>query len=208
MKTVAVSTYKGGVGKTTTARDLSAALARAGARVLAVDLDRTQRHLMGFADGIPCVDFKATTSGRVKGVVFRAARDGYDYVIIDCPPSLGKESAAAIKSADIVIAPVVPEYLAVDGLQRVRRAIELVQRVRPLRACVLITMFNQKDVTHVFMKKTLEKELGTLVFSQPVPHRAAFNAAALAGVSIFDESPRSGGARAYKALAAEVSDHA
>ncbi|MGE0539546.1 MAG: ParA family protein [Dehalococcoidia bacterium] len=133
-------------------------------------------------------------------------RGHFDYVLVDCPPSLGLLTVNALTAADEVIVPVQCEYLALEGLSHLARTLELVrQRLNPslrLRGLVM-TMFDART--------NLAQDVVTEVrrhFSQTyrtvVPRSVRLSEAPSHGRSILDYDPSSPGARAYRSLADEV----
>src|SRR5688572_18411333 len=104
---ISIINQKGGVGKTTTAVNLGAALAEAGQRVLLIDLD-PQRSLSQFRslDGAN-LNLEA---GTTKNLSTLLRRSSFDYALIDCPPALGLESAASLKAAHLALVPLQAEF--------------------------------------------------------------------------------------------------
>ena len=173
MRAIAVANQKGGVGKTTTSVNLAVGLARAGRRVLLIDLD-SQAHATLHVGMMPCtfrlsaydvlvggesleaatvaasdnlwvvpahIDLSAvemalaTTAGRESILTQRIAGDprcsgiapdAYDYLLIDCPPSLGLLSLNAMAAVDDVVLPLQPHFLALHGLSKLLETIEMV----------------------------------------------------------------------------------
>ena len=210
MKIIGVTTLKGGTGKTTTAVNLSAALARAGHSVLALDLDRAQQDLVRFAPNLPGVDVRASTAGRVAGYVERAA---YDFLICDCPPAFSREAATVLRVADVAVVPVKLERMDLDSLGRL---MEVVRALRdPLRGDgngginpdlevqVLLTMCEARDAGGATEQK-LRGALGGGLWSEGVPRQRAVGDANNARRAVIETSPRCAGARVYRALATHL----
>lgn len=135
-----------------------------------------------------------------------AVRDGYDFVLIDCPPSLGLLTVNALAAADEVIIPVQTEYLALEGLGHLMQTIELVRaslnpalRVRG----IVLTMFDAR--TNLARQVEAEvREHFDNTFQAVIPRSIRLAEAPSHGVPIQSYDPLSAGARAYEALADEL----
>ncbi len=240
---------KGGVGKTTTAINLGAYLARLGMRVLVVDLDpqanatsclgvdkRTVQHgtyealldltpplssiLMNERLKMALLPSSPALAGAEVELVDELARetrlrkaleslDGrYDYILIDCPPSLGLLTVNGLVAArDGVIIPVQCEYLALEGLgqltqtiQRVRSALFPDLRVRG----VVLTMFDPRTNLSTDVVTEVNRHFPDQVFKSIVPRSVRLAEAPSYGQPISAYAPGSAGAQAYEALAREV----
>jgi chromosome partitioning protein len=133
-------------------------------------------------------------------------RDHFDYVLIDCPPSLGLLTVNALTAADEVIVPVQCEYLALEGLSHLARTLELVrQRLNPtlrLRGLVM-TMFDAR--TNLAQEVVAEvRRHFSQTYRTVIPRSVRLSEAPSHGRSILDYDPSSPGARAYRSLADEV----
>ena len=113
-------------------------------------------------------------------------RDQYDYIIIDCPPSLGLLNTNALTAADSILIPVQCEYYALEGVTQLLITIRLVQR---------LSVEVSQDVRQTF---------GKLVYQNSIPRNVKLSEAPSRGMSIFEYDPKSTGAKAYAGLTEEV----
>jgi chromosome partitioning protein len=246
---IAVISRKGGVGKTTTAVNLSAALARRGQRVLLVDLDSQASAslslgvdraalapssadvlLGGLAasqavrqtaiDGLhlitASIDLMHADSdlallrnreGRLRAVLASPLAGSYDFILFDCPSSLGLLQVNAVVAADTFLVPVVPQFLAAAGVQNLiaaaqRAAWDAAVRTRPLG--VLLTMVDYRTRATRDTVDQIRAELGSLVFAIEIRINTRLAEAPRCGQSIFEFDPAATGAAAYQLLAEEL----
>jgi chromosome partitioning protein len=191
--TIAVSSLKGGVGKSTIALNLATCLHRAGHRALVVDADPqgTCRTWAAKAaevehDGPPVVGIEGRTLRRD---LDRVAK-GFDVAIIDSPPRMGIEARAAMLAADLVVMPVIPGAADVWALQETVAVLEDARQLRPeLRAYVVL---NRSDRTT--LAKLAHRALADLaveMLEASLGNRVAFGEATLAGMGVVDYAPQS-----------------
>ena len=134
-------------------------------------------------------------------------KDKYDFVLIDCPPSLGLLTLNALAAADGVIIPLQSEYLALEGLVQLRNTIELVVgHVNPnLRIFgIVLTMFDTRNNLSGQVLEEVRTHFSRELFQTVIPRSVRLSEAPSYSQSILEYDPGSRGAAAYKALAAEV----
>jgi chromosome partitioning protein len=258
MRRIAVMNQKGGVGKTTTTVHVGAALARAGRRVLLIDLD-AQSHLTlhlgvdpaarpagtyeALTQGVPLAGLRRTIGPNLdlipshidlaaaeaelvsvvgREVILRdliAYDDGvYDYVLMDCPPSLGVLTLNALAAADEVFIPLQPHYLALHGLSKLLETVLLVHsRINPgLRVTGVVVCMHEAgtrlasevmDDVRAFLASSADSGqpwAGARVLATIIRRNIKLAECPSHGKTIFDYAPRSNGAEDYTALAAEI----
>lgn len=246
MRKIALVNQKGGVGKTTTAVNLSAALARVGQKVLLVDFDpqanatlsfgfdvndpdrRTVRDVL-YGDAAPGetvvavgenldllpssiylagaeVDLCGEANGRQALQRALAPIDGYDFVFVDCPPSLGVLSVNALSYVTEVFIPVQCEFFALHGMSLLLRTIHGQQRHNPrLRITgVIACMYDARTGLAKEVVADLARHFPDKVFRALIRNNVRLAEAPSRGKNIFDHAPDSAGAEDYLALAREV----
>ena len=244
-RVICVANQKGGVGRTTTAINLSVALAKADCRTMLIDLDPqcnattglgiepTDSHPMISAEPLQSqiAKTKKTELSLLPGSrrfedIERLARcdeqsarclqghlendmDEFDFVIIDCPPSLGRLTETALASSTEVLMPIQCEYFAMEGLTQM---IEVIRRVmkgpknRLEFGGIVLTMFDHRLELTREVDTEVRDFFGDIVFQTVVPRDVAVSEAPSHGQAVLDYAPRSRGARAYIELCMEVLD--
>jgi chromosome partitioning protein len=131
----------------------------------------------------------------------------YDYVLIDCPPSLGLLTVNALTAAHDVLIPVQAEYYALEGLSQLLSVITQVrQGLNPSLNIlgVVVTLYDKRTSLSEQVKAELEKHFGPKMFNTIIPRNVRLAEAPSFGKTIADHDKWSKGARAYKALAKEL----
>ncbi|TFL17557.1 ParA family protein [Jannaschia formosa] len=245
---VSIANQKGGVGKTTTAINLGAALAMRGCRILVVDLDpqgnastglgiersaraRTAYDLLLGSDSAEAVarptdvenlhivpatmdlssaDAELMSAARRVHHLRNALRHRpapYDFVLIDCPPSLNLLTINALVASDSLIVPLQAEFFALEGLS------QLLLTVREVRETanadlriegIVLTMFDKRNNLCIQVEEDARANLGDLVFQTKIPRNVRLSEAPSYAMPVLNYDPTSRGAVAYRALASEI----
>ena len=247
-KIIAVTNQKGGVGKTTTSINISAALAHIGYKVLLVDTDSQANASTGvgvykgtvkqtifdlLVDDLEAKDVILSTSENnlyllpssqeLSGIdalimsdkrrefklkeVLTKVKDDYDFIIIDCPPSLGLLTINALTAADSALIPVQCEYYALEGLTQLLNTIRIVQkRLNPNLAIegVLLTMLDTRTKLGKDVIDEVKLYFKEKVFNTVIPRLVRLSEAPSFGKSIIDYDLLSKGSKYYIDLAKEV----
>jgi chromosome partitioning protein len=152
------------------------------------------------------VEYKVGRENLLKNKI-DTVKDKYDYILIDCPPSLGLLNTNALTAADSVIIPVQCEYYALEGLTQLLSTIRLVQKLfnKELRIeGILLTMFDARTKLSIEVQQEVRKYFKERVYKSFIPRNIKLSEAPSRGLSIFEYDIRSEGAKAYAALAKEV----
>ena len=247
-RVIAVANQKGGVGKTTTAINLSACLAEKGQKVLAIDMDPQgnmtsglgidkdevekniydlmigqvgveevlQKEAIENLDIIPTsIDLSAAEIELIgvddKEFIIRNAiapiKDNYDYIIIDCPPSLNMLTINALTAATSVLVPIQCEYYALEGLSQLIHTIDLVKdRLNNDLEIegVVFTMYDARTNLSLQVVENVKENLQQNIYKTIIPRNVRLAEAPSYGQPITLYDPRSTGAEAYRLLAEEV----
>ena len=246
-KIIAFANQKGGVGKTTTAINLAAALYERGKRMLLCDFDPQGNATSGFGvdprtlqtsiydlivaeepdvksaivstKWVDLIGANVNLAGaeldliamegrvnRLKSVLDRV-RDDYDYIFIDCPPSLGLLTLNCLCAADSFLVPLQCEYYALEGLSQLMTTVRMVKKsMNPSLALegVLLTMFDGRTNLSIQVVEEVKKHFPGEVFSSVVPRNVRLSEAPSHGKPITDYDRMCRGAEAYLALADEI----
>ena len=248
---IAIANQKGGVGKTTTAVNLSACLAAAEKTTLLLDMDPQANATSGCGievdDHAPCVYEMLLQEHPIEQIVretkvpylsiapshirltgaevemvsiisrelclksaLTPMRESYDFIIIDCPPSLGLLTLNALTAADSVIIPIQCEYYALEGLGKLLNTLRLVQRKLNPRLQiegVLLTMYDGRLNLSRQVAEETKAHFGDRVYKSVIGRNVKLGEAPSFGKPIILYDIMSSGAQSYIALAGEVIQH-
>jgi len=248
-RTICIANQKGGVGKTTTSVNLSAALAHIGKRVLLIDLDPQGNASSGL--GLKKSDFQelniyhvligektiseGTYSTRVENLnvvpstsdlvgaeielvdtqhrefklkqEIQSISSEYDYVILDCPPSLGLLTVNALTAADSFLVPLQCEYYALEGLSQLLNTAGLIKKnLNPNLHIegIVLTMFDTRNNLSHQVVAEIKNHFGEKVFGSVIPRNVRLSEAPSHGLNILEYDIKSIGAIKYLELAKEL----
>ncbi len=246
-KIIAVTNQKGGVGKTTSAVNISAGLALMGRKVLLVDIDPQGNSSSGFGveaapnksvydvlmgnatvkearvktkwcDVLPTDNNLAgaeielvATEGReyiLKNALDKV-RDEYDYIFIDCPPSLALLTLNALVACDTVLVPMQCEYYALEGLSQLTHTIRTVKRSMNKNIDfegILLTMYDGRTNLTIQVAEEIKKFFGPKVYKTVIPRNVRLSEAPSHGLPIFAYDRLSRGAESYGNVCKEIDE--
>ncbi len=245
---IAIANQKGGVGKTTTSINLSAALGAKGKKVLVIDTDPQGNTTSGYGIDKNELDYSvydlmlgecSVHDCIIKNVIENVSiipsnvdlsaveieligkeqkeyilkkeidyvKDMYDFIIIDCPPSLSMLTINSMTTANSILVPIQCEYYALEGLSDLLHTVNLVQeRLNPELAMegVVFTMFDARTNLSNQVVENVKSYLGQNVYKTVIPRNVRLAEAPSYGQPINVYDPKSAGAEAYAMLADEV----
>ena len=205
-KIIALANQKGGVGKTTTAINLAASLATLEKNVLLVDADSQANASSGLGVDLSKVDGSGDREHVMKNML-DPLRKEYDYILIDCSPSLGTITVNALTAADSVIIPVQCEYFALEGISKLLNTIKLVKRKLNPELEIegfLLTMYDSRLKLANQIYDEMKRHFQELVFRTVIQRNVKLSEAPSHGLPAILYDAVSTGAKNYLALAKEI----
>ena len=247
-KIIAIANQKGGVGKTTTAVNLSACLGKAGKKTLIVDIDPQGNTTSGLGidpksleysvydclinetplkdiilktefENLWIVPSNINLAGAELELVMKEKReyllkkalyeikDFYDFILIDCPPSLGLITLNSFTATDSILIPIQCEYYALEGLSQLTNTIKMIKKslntILSIEG-VLLTMFDARTNLSIQVVDEVKKFFGGKVFKTVIPRNVRLSEAPSFGQPVIEYDKHSRGAECYTELAEEV----
>ena len=248
---IAIANQKGGVGKTTTAINLSACLAEKGQRVLVVDIDPQGNTTSGLGiakdnvdntiyevmlqeidisdaickdifENLDIIPSNVNLAGAEIDLIdienreyilknaINTVRNNYDYVILDCPPSLSMLTVNAMTASNTVLVPIQCEYYALEGLTQLMHTINLVKKKLNKKLeleGVVFTMYDSRTNLSLQVVENVKDNLQEKIYKTIIPRNIRLAEAPSHGLPINIYDKRSTGAESYRNLAQEVIKH-
>lgn len=250
-KVIAIANQKGGVGKTTTAVNLSSCLGYKGKKVLIIDIDPQGNTTSGL--GVDKKNIKRSiydvliNDEKIKNalvdtsienlklcpsniqlagaevelvsvisretrmkVAISEIRNEFDFVLIDCPPSLGLLTVNSLTAADTILVPIQCEYYALEGLSQLMDTVRLVQKhLNPILDVegVVLTMFDARTNLSIQVVDEVKKHFKNKVYRTVIPRNVRLSEAPSFGLPIILYDPKSKGSECYMELAEEVIEY-